>query len=101
MKILYFPIISPQSIANNDAGDYQADTLFHGLRSVLGESVVGTRPIHRQVWAPVVGSIIYQQLQTGLLFLGLLPGDLRLLTGIVVISVLAIQRRQAHAQRAI
>lgn len=40
MKILYFPIISPHAIVSNDAGDYQADTLFHGLRSVLGESLV-------------------------------------------------------------
>jgi len=40
MKILYFPIISPGAIHSDSAGDYQADTLFHGLRSILGEDVV-------------------------------------------------------------
>lgn len=40
MKILYCPIIYECNLNSKDAGDYQADTLFHGLRSLLGEDVV-------------------------------------------------------------
>jgi hypothetical protein len=42
MKILYFPIIDKNNIHTNGAGDYQADSLFHGLRTLLGEDVVDT-----------------------------------------------------------
>ena len=40
MKILYCPIIHDHSIFTKDIGDYQSDTLFHGLRSLFGEDVV-------------------------------------------------------------
>ena len=40
MKILYFPIIQKNHIHTDAAGDYQADSLFHGLRTLLGADVV-------------------------------------------------------------
>ena len=42
MKILYFPIISESVLHSPNAGDYLCDTVFHGLRSLLGEDVVDT-----------------------------------------------------------
>ncbi|MAF25666.1 hypothetical protein CL634_08870 [bacterium] len=45
MKILYLPLIPPHLASPdgphwNTIGDYQADTLFHGLRSLLGDEVI-------------------------------------------------------------
>ena len=40
MKILYLPLIPGQVLQSEAVGDYQADTLFHGLRSVLGADVI-------------------------------------------------------------
>ena len=40
MKILYLPIINEPALHSPAAGDYLCDTIFHGLRSVLGEDVV-------------------------------------------------------------
>ena len=40
MKILYFPLISKDTIFSHAAGDYQCDSLFHGLRTLLGSDVV-------------------------------------------------------------
>tara|TARA_R100000008_G_scaffold86427_2_gene79486 strand:- start:213 stop:1271 length:1059 start_codon:yes stop_codon:yes gene_type:complete len=40
MKILYCPIIYECNLNSKNVGDYQSDTLFHGLRSLLGEDVV-------------------------------------------------------------
>jgi len=40
MKILYLPIIDESVLHSRGAGDYLGDTIFHGLRSALGEDVV-------------------------------------------------------------
>ena len=40
MKILYLPVIHPSSIHNTAIADYQTDTLFYGLRKLLGEDAV-------------------------------------------------------------
>ena len=40
MKVLYYPLIQQQAISSRQAGDYLTDTLFHGLRSLLGEDLI-------------------------------------------------------------
>lgn len=40
MKILYLPIMDESNLDSRAAGDYLGDTIFHGLRSILGEDVV-------------------------------------------------------------
>ena len=40
MKVLYYPLIQQQLIDSTQAGDYLTDTLFHGLRSLLGEDLI-------------------------------------------------------------
>ena len=40
MKVLYFPLIYQEKIHSDQVGDYQCDTLFHGLRSILGDQII-------------------------------------------------------------
>jgi len=40
MKILFVPIINPETLESPHALDYQSDTLFYGLRKVFGNDVV-------------------------------------------------------------
>ena len=40
MKVLYYPLIQQHLIHSAQAGDYLTDTLFHGLRSILGEDLI-------------------------------------------------------------
>ena len=53
MKVLYYPLIQHHAINSVQAGDYLTDTLFHGLRSLLGEDLVdGYRMWHVYKDAP-------------------------------------------------
>jgi len=40
MKILYVPIMNPETLESDKALDYQSDTLFYGLRKLFGDDVV-------------------------------------------------------------
>lgn len=63
--------------------------VIHGLASLMvGESILGNHTLLRQLIAPVLGSIVYQQIQGIVLSLGLQPSDLKLFTGIIVLFVL-------------
>ncbi len=65
--------------------------LINGLAAVIiGETVLGRSTVLRQVLAPVAGSIVYYQLVSLGLALGLKPADLKLVTGIFVLVTLAI-----------
>ena len=47
MKILYLPIIHPNSLRSTGVADYQTDTLFYGLRKLFGADVTdGNRMWH-------------------------------------------------------
>ena len=45
LKLLYFPIIHEPYIFSAQCGDYQSDSLFHGLRSLLGDQIVDGYPM--------------------------------------------------------
>ena len=65
--------------------------LVNGLASVIvGEQLIGRTTLGRQLAAPVVGAIVYYQIVSFALALGLQPSDLKLLTGLFVIAMLAI-----------
>lgn len=67
--------------------------VIHGLASLMiGESIVGNGTISKQLAAPIIGSIIYQQIQGIALSLGLAPSDLKFFTGSIVLIVLDIQK---------
>lgn len=67
--------------------------VIHGLASLMvGEALVGTTSIMRQLLAPLVGALVYQQIQGVALSIGLAPSDLKFFTGAIVIMLLAIQK---------
>ena len=65
--------------------------LIVGLAAtILGETLVGRSTLIRQLMAPVVGSLAYFQVVAIALALGLKPSDLKLLTGLFVLTTLAV-----------
>lgn len=73
-------------------------TLINGLASLLlGEAIIGTRSILRQVIAPVLGSVVYFQLISLVLAFGFQPSDLKMITALFVLVTLVIlvQRKAA------
>lgn len=67
--------------------------LIHGLAALLlGESIVGNKTMNRQLLAPLIGAVFYQQIQGVALSIGLAPSDLKLLTGAIVLAVIAMRR---------
>jgi putative ABC transport system permease protein len=65
--------------------------LLNGLAAVIvGETLIGRQSLTRQLLAPVVGAIVYYQAISMALALGLEPSDLKLLTGLFVLVMLAI-----------
>jgi putative tryptophan/tyrosine transport system permease protein len=73
--------------------------VIHGLASLMiGESIVGTNTITKQLIAPIIGALLYQQIQGIILSCGLAPSDLKFFTGGIVLLVLSLQRRGLNAQ---
>ena len=73
--------------------------VIHGLASLMiGESIVGNNTIKRQLIAPIIGALIYQQIQGLAMSFGLAPSDLKFFTGSIVLIVLAIQRRDKETK---
>lgn len=65
--------------------------LINGLAAlIIGEQIVGNRTVVRQVAAPVAGAIVYYQLVSFCLALGLPPSDLKIATGAFVLFMLAL-----------
>lgn len=62
---------------------------------IIGEAVVGRTSIFRQVLAPFVGSVVYYQVISAGLALGLHPSDLKLVTGLFVLIMLALPKRKS------
>ncbi len=67
--------------------------VIHGLASLMiGESILGNSTIPKQLVAPIIGALIYQQIQGIALSFGLAPSDLKFFTGSIVLIVLAIKK---------
>jgi putative tryptophan/tyrosine transport system permease protein len=65
--------------------------LVNGLAAVIvGERLCGRQTLVRQIAAPIVGAIVYFQVVSLALALGLQPSDLRLLTGLFVLIMLGL-----------
>jgi putative ABC transport system permease protein len=75
--------------------------LVNGLASlIIGEQIVGRSRLAQQIVAPVAGALIYFQLLSLALSVGLQPSDLKLFTGLLVIALLALPRmRTAFSTR--
>lgn len=73
--------------------------LITGLAAVIiGETLIGRDTVARQVAAPVLGSLVYYQLISLGLALGLKPADLKLVTGVFVLLTLALPALRKGAQ---
>lgn len=73
--------------------------VIHGLASLmLGEAIISTKSLKHQLLAPLVGALIYQQIQGLALASGLTPSDLKFFTGAVVLAVIILQRRTSKAE---
>lgn len=67
--------------------------VIHALAALMiGESLVGTHSLKRQVIAPFVGALIYQQIQGLALSVGLAPTDLKFMTGAIVLFALGYRQ---------
>ena len=76
--------------------------VIHALAALMiGEAILGNNSIAKQVSAPCVGALVYQQIQGLVLSLGLTPSDLKFFTGSLVLIVIAMQRgtKQSTKQR--
>ena len=76
-----------QSFADVNMG---VGVLVNGLASlIVGEQLVGRTTLARQIAAAPVGAIVYFQLVSLALSVGLQPSDLKLFTGLLVLLLLA------------
>lgn len=67
--------------------------VVHGLAALMiGEVIIHPSSITRQILAPFVGALVYQQIQGFALSMGLAASDLKFLTGIIVLLVLMVNR---------
>lgn len=69
--------------------------VIHALAALMiGECLIGNHTLNRQLLAPLLGALLYQQIQGLVLFLGLAPSDLKFLTGAIVLVVIALNKKR-------
>lgn len=67
--------------------------VVHALAALMiGEVIIHPSSITRQILAPFVGAIVYQQIQGFALTMGMAASDLKFLTGAIVLLVLMVRR---------
>ena len=90
-----------QSFADVNLG---LGVLVNGLAAlIVGEQLIGRGSLPRQLLAPLLGALVYYQIVSFALALGLRPSDLKLLTGLFVLALLALpalRRRGVPAELA-
>lgn len=73
--------------------------VIHALAALMiGETLIGNQTLLRQVLAPLVGALVYQQIQGLALGLGLAPTDLKFITGAIVLLAISYKRRHRVRQ---
>jgi len=69
--------------------------VIHALTAMMiGETLIGNETLNRQLLAPLIGSLIYQQIQGIAISLGLSPSDLKFLTGFILLSVIFLKNHK-------
>ena len=67
--------------------------VIHALAAMMiGEALIGTKTITRQILACFVGAVIYQQIQGLVISLGVDPSDMKLMTGAIVLLAISLKR---------
>lgn len=70
--------------------------VIHGLAALMiGEAIVGNNTLQQQLLAPLVGALVYQQIQGIVLSIGLAPSDLKFFTGSIVLLVIAFKAKRS------
>jgi putative ABC transport system permease protein len=73
--------------------------VIHALAALMiGETLIGNQTLLRQVLAPFVGALVYQQIQGLALGLGLAPTDLKFITGAIVLLTISYKRSAGMKQ---
>ncbi|WP_039456352.1 ABC transporter permease [Candidatus Jidaibacter acanthamoebae] len=73
--------------------------VIHALAALMiGESVIGTDSMHKVVGAPIIGALIYQQIQGLALAIGFAPSDLKLVTGFIVLITLGCKAARRESK---
>jgi putative ABC transport system permease protein len=74
--------------------------VIHGLASLMvGECLIGSSSLKKQLLGPIIGALAYQQIQGLALSLGLAPSDLRFFTGFIVIILLSLTQDSRQEQK--
>ena len=69
--------------------------VIHALAALMiGECLIGSHTINRQMFAPLIGALLYQQIQGLVLFIGLAPSDIKFLTGAIVLVVIGLKKKK-------
>ncbi|MDP3532145.1 MAG: ABC transporter permease [Alphaproteobacteria bacterium] len=72
--------------------------VIHALAALMiGETILGTDTIQKQLLAPLIGALIYEQIRGIAISLGLPPSDHKFVTGLIVIAAIALKNRKQHA----
>ncbi len=68
--------------------------IIHALAALMiGEAIVGKKTTLTLLISPFIGAMIYQHIQSLVLLAGLAPGDLKILTGLILIVLLMLRSR--------
>lgn len=68
--------------------------VIHALAALMiGESICNNNSLLKQMIAPLIGALFYQQIQGLALAVGLAPSDLKFFTGAIILLVIAINRK--------
>lgn len=67
--------------------------VIHALAALMiGESLIGSQTLLKQILAPLVGALIYQQIQGLIMTTGVAPSDMKLFTGAIVLAAIGYRQ---------
>ncbi|MCP5369673.1 MAG: hypothetical protein H6909_03180 [Rickettsiaceae bacterium] len=65
--------------------------IIQGLAAMMiGEKILGSNSLVKIVTAPLIGALLYQQIQSVALLIGFAPSDLKLVTGLILLITIAL-----------
>jgi putative tryptophan/tyrosine transport system permease protein len=71
--------------------------VIHALAALMiGEVILDNNSVTKQLLAPIVGALLYQQIFGVALSCGLRPSDLKCFTGALVLAVIALRKGENH-----
>lgn len=66
--------------------------IIQGLAAMMiGEKIIGTHSLVKIVISPLIGALLYQQIQSLALLVGFAPSDLKFVTGFILLITIALR----------